>query len=368
MSLERVINRLISGYDLTTDNQFKLAAFAEMKGMISENGALELDFGGLGHLTFYEKNLLFKPTGKGVYHLDKKQRGTEGSKMINAELDIIFEHIMLLGNHQASAEKIAFVNEHLAKKNLEPFTKIFVRHILLKFGDYHPEDQEVVFHTESLPKNGMMDVDPKRLIKRHTTPLSIRLNEDELKGFYLDIGGSVFVEDVDREVFYATGEAYSYNVAAFKLFAQKLFVQTVQHISQDESERLDKHARHSEAVVTTVFTADPTGSRKPTFADANGMLPGQPHPASVPKGSNGIAPLYHKMNWIPMMLSILRTNEINIGDSDVIVYFVDEKYFPSLYAQLTNEEKDRVDTFLADRDQGGYARPQSTAHTQVRLN
>ena len=50
---------------------------------------------------------------------------------------------------------------------------------------------------------------------------------------------------------------------------------------------------------------------------------------------SGIKPLYDKYNWIPMMLGIMRSNNISIADKDVIEYFIDQPYFPILYDQLT---------------------------------
>ena len=50
-----------------------------------------------------------------------------------------------------------------------------------------------------------------------------------------------------------------------------------------------------------------------------------------------------------MMLTILRTHGINIGDVDIIKYFIDEPYFARLYDQLTKEEKEKVDFYKSLR-------------------
>ena len=78
------------------------------------------------------------------------------------------------------------------------------------------------------------------MVKRHVTPLKIKLNEEVIRGYYINSGGTVYIENVDRDVYFATGEQYDYNVSAFKLFVQKVFVQTIQYISQKETNRLEE--------------------------------------------------------------------------------------------------------------------------------
>ena len=50
-----------------------------------------------------------------------------------------------------------------------------------------------------------------------------------------------------------------------------------------------------------------------------------------------------------MMLTIMRTHGVNIGDVDIIKYFIDEPYFPRLYEQLTKEEKEKVDYYKSQK-------------------
>ena len=54
---------------------------------------------------------------------------------------------------------------------------------------------------------------------------------------------------------------------------------------------------------------------------------------------------YNEFDWIPMMLGMLRAQDINIGDPDIIRYFIDEPYFPQLYEQLNRAERTKVDAF-----------------------
>lgn len=355
-SLEQIINQFIGPYSLSTDNQFKIAAYAELKGRFSNSSqSLTLNFGKLGLMTFYEKNCLFRTTQNGIYHLNRYEIQTQTTEAINLRLDEMFENIILLGNHGADSDHIAFVDKALARKNLEPFDKIFLRHILVKHGTYDPVFQEVVFNTESLPDQHFTFQKPgeKGLTKKPMEPLSIKLTDTHLRGFYLNAGGTVFVENVDRPVFFATGEVYDHNITAFKVFLQKLFVQTVQYIVQNEAERLQQ--REEQSVVTQMITYESPLEKPEAF------VAGAKRKRYIAQASKGIgsarvqtrsqvAPLYHEKSWIPMMLAIMRAHKINIGDEEVIRYFVDQVYFEDIYQQLTNEEKSKVRAFQEKRD------------------
>ena len=59
--------------------------------------------------------------------------------------------------------------------------------------------------------------------------------------------------------------------------------------------------------------------------------------------------LYQEYDWIPMMLGMLRAQRVNIGDPDIIQYFVDEPYFDRIYRLLTPKEKIKVDAYLRRR-------------------
>ncbi|RMG62951.1 MAG: hypothetical protein D6722_18080 [Bacteroidetes bacterium] len=352
--LESLINDQISSYSLSFDNQFKLAAYTELKGDYSpEFNTLTLDFGALGQVAFYRNNLLFK-TGNQVYHLNRGENGTVGAAAIDVKLEELFEQILLLGNQNADPRHIYFVDQHLARKNIEPFDKIFLRHILIAYGRYRPEEGYVEFHTDWLPGSTFEYRSPhdSSLVRKPISPLRIRLDPQILRGYYIRAGGTVYVENVDREVEYATGEIYSYNVAAFKLFLQKIFVQSVQYVVQEETQRLGQQGR-TVAFVPHNLPATELAPPAPTFYADQGRpeavhtIRPRPRVTISAKTAAAVAPLYHPYSWIPMMLNILRNQKINIGDPDVICYFVDAPYFERIYAQLTDEERMRVDAYLA---------------------
>lgn len=341
--LEAIINNSLQSYDLTQDNQFKLAAYAELKGRLdSREHALILNFGSLGHLTFFQRNLLFRNQGAGVYSLNRFESDSKDDASLNKQLRDLFERIILMGNQSASAEHIAFVDACLARKNLEPFEKIYMRHILLKYGRYDAAARKVTFHTDWLPERTFAYLSPsnKKTIRQPINPMSIKLDSNTLRGYYLRSGGTVYVENVDREVLFATGEEYDYNVAAFKLFAQKLFVQTVQYIAKEESKRLESLKSREGKIMNQMVTADSP------IENADRWHESRPR-RKAPRTTAKVAPLYHQYSWIPMMLTILRANKINIGDEDVIKYFVNESYFPKIYEQLTREERSKVDVYMA---------------------
>lgn len=349
VTLEEIINQNIGTYALTEDNKFRLAAYAELKGRYAASvQTLSLNFGGLGYLNFYDKNCLLRTGNNQVFSLNRYAYDAPEAEVVNEKLSEMFENIILLGNHGAPMEKILFIDRFLARKNLEPFEKVFIRHILIKYGRYDAEKQMVLFHTDWLPKSARKQSGPgnDKLVKRHVTSLKIMLSENIIRGYYLETGGTVYVENVDRDVFYATGEEYLHNVSAFKLFAQKLFVQSVQYIAEEESRRLEKNAEDA-SVVTQMVTYDSEIENQDKY------VPGKMRKAYY-SGSNGadlsaVQPLYHQYSWISMMLVIMRSNNINIGDDYVIKYFIDEPYFDRIYERLTLEERKKVDMYKLKR-------------------
>lgn len=353
--LETLINQRILTFPFSQDNLFRIAAYAEMKGEYSEKfQSLTMHFGGLGVLSVYPENCLLR-SPKGVFHLDKTRSTPAQIDMINQEMALLFDQIILLGNHDANPELVAFVDKYLARKNIEPFDKIFLRHILVKYGRFESNYKRVVFHSDWLPDSAYTYRAPgeKRVIKRPINPLMVKLDQGIVRGYYIRAGGTVFVEDVDREVAYATGEEYLHNVSAFKLFVQKLFVQTTHYIVKEEKERLDFFER---------------GKAKPTIREIikkqEPQLAYSPTPTAVylPNANRDrvqktvlvnlskVEPLYHEYNWIPMMLGILRNKRINIGDPDVIKYFVGKPYFDRIYDQLNKDEKKKVDAYLKNQN------------------
>ena len=333
---EELINHHIHAYGLTEDIEFKLAAYTELKGQYtSTHNQLHLDFGGLGSLTFYEQNCILKSGGK-VFHLNRGNFDAGQVEFMNEKIDEMFEVIPLLGNHGAEKKVVDFVDKNLAKKNIEPFDKLFIRHILIRHGRYDEERKIIEFHTNDLPDYKVYNTaDGEQIIKRYKTPLKIRLDERMLRGYYIQAGGTVYVEDVERPVSFATSEEYTHNVTAFKVFVQKLLVQSVQYISHAETARISKKPQtfdvkrpgeNAEESQSAFFAAQGSkGSRK--------ALPGE----EQVKGA-----LYNPDNWMIMMLGMLRSQKINIGDPQILPYFVNQPYFSSIYELLTPEERDMV--------------------------
>ena len=303
-ALEKFINHEITSYPFEPDNQFKLAAYAELKGRYHlDTEAFVLPFGKLGTLSFFRDHCLLKVGSDGYLSLNRTAANPRTAIELNIALENLFEQIKLLANWGASEEQVQFVDQHLAKKNLDPFDKIYTRHLLLKYGRYNPQSQALLFHTDWLPQ----ELSEEELVKQYRIPLGMKLDSSSLRGYYLGTGGEVFVEDVDRNVHFATGEQTQTNVSAFKLFVQKLFTETVNYLPKQ------------------------TQSKSQTRSQATSSRP----------------VLYPEDGWIPMMLGLLRAHETNIGDSDVIRYFQDQPCFPHIYAQMTLEERAAADRSLA---------------------
>ncbi|MEZ4828107.1 MAG: hypothetical protein R3C61_17755 [Bacteroidia bacterium] len=361
-SFEDIINHYLVDHNLSPDNLFRLATYTEMKGEYSEQyKAITLDFGSLGSLAIYEKNYLLRTHPNHVYHLDRENEPGPQAEIMNENLSGLFEKIILLSNHGADAQLVSFVDENLSRKNIEPFDKIFLRHILLRYGKFDPALRQVEFHTDWLPGNTYeyRGPDDQQTVRKPIEPMKIKLDEEIVRGYYLWSGGTVYVENVPRDVKYATGEEYAYNVAAFKLFVQKMFVQTTQFVVDNEKERLQE-LRDNSPVIAEVVTkrevrpmvamaSSPaeemrTRSINPQTAEpARGS--GYVKPGSHSQPLNPVQPLYSELSWIPMMLGILRANGVNIGEKDLIKYFIDQPYFPKLYEQLTREEREKADRF-----------------------
>ncbi|MEO1212572.1 MAG: hypothetical protein AAFY45_03545 [Bacteroidota bacterium] len=342
-TLEQIIQKFIFPYGLSSDNQFKLAAYAELKGQFSNmDQSLTLNFGDLGYFSFFSKNCLFR-SGKGVYHLNKYDTGSPSIELINKKLSEMFEHIILLGNGNADSDHIDFVDKHLAKKNIEPFDKIFIRHILLKYGEYDPLLGQVNFNTETLPdKIFARDKDAKNQtwLKKYISPLKIRLDEKILRGYYINSGGTVFVENVDRKVFYATGEQYDDNVTAFKVFIQKLFVQSAQYIVQNEADRLKRMSEKKDGIVTEMVSYDSSIDKSKKYVPRGGRR--------ITK-AKAVKPLYDHKSWIPMMMGLLAKQKIDITDEDVLPYFIERNDFYLIYERLSIEDQKKVDNFVLGR-------------------
>lgn len=339
-SLEEAINHFVGAYSFNVDNRFKLAAYSELRGELSPDGKkLTLDFGNLGTLFFFEKNCLLRNYKNEVYYLNANEGRTPQAMVMNRGVTRLFEHINLMGNHDASPSRIRFVDENLSRKNIEPFYKLFVRHILIHYGRYDSINAKVEFHTDYMADKLESDgsYDHAMLVRKQNNPLKMVLTEDEIRGWYLDIGGEVFINDEKRDVFFVTGEDYKYNnVTAFKLFISKLFSQTIQYVAPTESKRIASYTRDEQVRDGLIAQAATSAQNLQEIVKKVERY----------KKRQSVGPMYTPFDWIPMMLGILRSNQVNIGDPDIIKYFVDRDYFPRIYQQLLDKEKRLVDKYL----------------------
>ena len=356
-TLESLINERLDGYPLREDNKFRLASYCELKGQFEhKDDALIIDFGSYGRITFYEKNFILRATDKGVFHMDRGRNSSSQVLAMNEALQSIFDQIMLLSNHAKDPDFVAFIDEHLSLKNIEPFYKIFVRHILIKYGRYNPDLHVVEFKTEWLPDQFYDYKEPgdRQLVRKTISPLRLKLDKKILRGYYVKAGGTVYIENVKRKVKYASGEEYSPNITAFKVFAQRLFVQTTQYITTAEKRRIQTIKLTPPPVLYANASSRPMpagyGMRRKQAQSMAYSFAGQKSTGqrSVKGKQNSVfyanvQPLYQAQNWIPMMLGIMRAKKIDISDREVLKYFKSQPYFPDLYKQLTKEEKHAVD-------------------------
>ena len=339
-SLEGLINERLAGYPLTPDNKHRLAAWSELKGDFSPGAnALSLSFGDMGKMDIYPQHVLLKVGTNRVFSLDRRRLHPQDVAMMNESLRQLFEQISLLANHDAHPDLIYFVDEHLAKKNLEPFEKLYLRHILIRFGKYDPQRHMVEFRTEWLPvKTYEYEVpgnEGTHLVKKPIDPLRIQLDEATVRGYYLMSGGTVYVEDVERDVFYASGEHYTPNVSAFKIFLQQLFSQTTTYVVAEERTRIDRiqasrHERSFEPVVAqiapTASAARPEGYRQRTSPPGESI------------SQSPVKPLYSPTDWMTQMLGLLRQQNALL-DRDVARFLIHQPFYPDLFEHLTAEEK-----------------------------
>lgn len=351
LPMEQTINQILVAYQFTDDNQIRLAAYAEMKGQFDPvSDALVLDFGYLGTLTFYQENCLLKTMDHRMFFLTREENTQGQIDGINERIDEILDHIFLLGNRDADPQKVAFVDRYLAKKNLEPFYKIYIRHILIRYGKYDAANEQVEFKTDWLPDQEFAAPDPETgsLVRKPIKPMKIKLDKQVLRGYFLWSGGTVYIEDVERDVIYASGEEYTFNVGAFKAFANKLFTQTTQYFTKQEQKRLSKMSapqRQTEEATGKVYAvASVVQPLTDSFASsrnrgkATRRLVVRKKPSNEPQ-------LYSEYHWIPMMLGIMRINNINVGDADVLPFLIDQPYFPNIYELMTEDERERVSKY-----------------------
>lgn len=338
--LEDLINRTLVEFPFSHENKLRLAAYAELKGVYSSHHqTLTLDYAGLGSLTIYPRSCVLKTSDRRVYYLGKSRNAQSHVEAFNKRIDELLDRIYLFSNHGASTEKITFVDTYLAKKNIEPYEKIFLRHIFLKYGRYDRKYERIEFHTDWLPAKTYLylSAESKSLVRKPLHPLWIKLDKNILRGYYIRDKGTVYVEDVDRDVFYASGEEYASNISAFKKFLYKMLTQTTQFIIGHEKDRLEDKLIVEDLNKTYAYAKSKFGTSR------GGANP------SLGRSSGKHRTLYSHNDWIPMMLGVLRSQQVNIGDPDIIQYFVGEPYFKELYKQLTLAERRKVDEFLRKR-------------------
>ncbi len=344
-SKEELINNFINTYPLSSDNKLKLSAYAELKGHFSDSlQSLRLDFGSLGRVFFFSNNCLLRNRNNEVYYIDKQNPKASQIKAFNVGIQQIFEQINLTGNYNAATSQIDFIAQHLAQKNIEPFYKLFVRYLLVNYGEFDSIQRTVTFHSNFISKSttAMDSLHIEELANKHTTPLKIVLSDNDIKGYYLEVGGQVYIENDRNKGFYVSGEDYKYNnVTAFKLFVSKMFSQSIQYIAPLESKRIAKLTKDEGLRDGVLEQASASAHYTPRSVKVKSMAPQN---------------LYTPYSWIGMMLNILRVNQLNIGDPDIIKYFVDRPYFTKIYDQLLPEEKIKVDHYLSKKEKKMYYR------------
>ncbi|MDX1908486.1 MAG: hypothetical protein SF053_15730 [Bacteroidia bacterium] len=341
--VEELINRFLTVYPLWPDNRFRLAIWTELKGQYDPaTGALELKFGDLATMTFYERNCLLRTRNHRIFHLEREESPSVQSLAMNRMLAELFETVLLLGNHGADSVHIQFVDQYLAKKNIEPFEKLFLRHILIRYGRYEPQYRRIEFRTEWLPETtyAYRDAQDSVAVRKPIDPMRLKLDETILRGYYIKSGGTVYVEDVTRKVIYATGETYQPNITAFKLFAQKLFSQTTQYIVLRDQHRVDSLEASFEDGFDGLLT------RAAPLPQAT-HLAGQPEGyRSSPRQIVSIQPLYGPDSFVSMILGLLRSRGIEVYDPDIAPYLVRQTFFPQLMELLSEEERLRMMRFV----------------------
>lgn len=337
---EAMINQYLGAYALSEDNLFRLAAYAELRGQYAqEQRSLTLAFGGLGRITFYDRNCLLRSGTYSVFHLDAHRVNEEQARAMNRELDRLFEQVLLLSNRGADTVLIRLADRFLARKNLDAFDKLFLRHLLIRFGRLDPSGTRIELDTQWLPDQVYEQLDPasKELMRKPIEPMRIRLEDKFVRGYSIRTGGTVYIEDVRRSVRYASGEEVSPNVTAFKAFMQRLFSQTTQYLL----------AEPRQAPPQRDELLRPDDSQVPPLQAVLMPLPPRPMAAAAPVE---IPPMpqhpYHPDAWAPMMLNLLRARGIRPSDREILRYLASSPHFPLLYRFMTPAEQRETDRYL----------------------
>ncbi len=349
--LEELINGYLERYPFTPENTFRLGAYLELKGKYQpEEETMTLDFGDLAQLTFYKNSCLLRAGRFGVYSLDGRGNRPIDIEAMNQALNAVFEQIFLMGNAGSNRNLTRLVDKYLIGKNLAPFDKILLHHILVRYGRYDSIYNRVELRTDWFPEVPLVYRDQRdRFAKAYEpTALYLKLDKGVVRGYYLRAGGTVYVEDVERDVLYATGEIQTPSSTAFRLFVQKLFIQSTVHLIRAEEERLAR--LELEARIPEHFSPGELpvlANNEVVVATRGGQMLPRPEGYKVRSMADEMNHEYHPFHWVPMMLGMLRDRNVSISDPDILPYFINAEYFGFLYDLLTPDEQDAVDDFRA---------------------
>lgn len=348
-SVESLINRYLRAYPFTPENTFRLGVYLEMKGQYDEAAhAMTVNFGQLATLTFYPQSCLLRAGRFGIYSLDQQGNRPVDIEAMNQALSAVFEQIFLMGNAGTNRNLVRLVDQYLIRKNLAPFDKILLRHLLTRYGRYDSIYNRVELRTEWFPEAPLRyrDQAARQAREQDFSPLYLKLDKGVVRGYFLRAGGTVYVEDVEREVLFATGEIQTPSTQAFRTFVQQLFVQTTLYLVRAEEKRM------AMLELSTRLPDRFSAGELPVLADneiavgprGGEMLP-RPEGYRVRAMADTMAQEYHPFHWVPMMLGMLRDRNVSIADPDVLPYFIDAPYFDFLYGLLTPHEQEAVDRY-----------------------
>lgn len=327
--VERLINEIVYAYNIDEKNLTRLAAYTELKGVYTrETGHLQVHFGSYGTLQFFKASCLLK-TYDGYYTLSPEEQDTSKLFSFNRALFNLLESIPLLSNQYASPNHVAFVDRCLSRKSLAAFDKLYVRHILIKYGKF--DQGQVSFQDNWLPEHIFVEVDQdtRALKRKGSRRLKLTLTEKELRGYYLDIGAEVYARDANRKVIYASGEILPKNIGPLNLFVQHLYIQTAQFITKDKPEigRMEKRD-------TPILAVAP----KTNFSVTD--HPGLQHRSLKEIKLNNHP--YQMHSWIPTMLGLLRYHDIEFHDPDVANILISHPSFDVMLDFMTTEEQEMM--------------------------
>ncbi len=353
--LESIINHYLEVYPFSPENAFRLGVYLELKGEYNpDDESMTATFGELAHITFNRGSVLLRAGRFGVYSLNEKGNRPADIDVMNQALSAIFEQVFLMGNVGANRNLVRLVDRYLIRKNLTPFDKILLHHILTRFGRYDSLYNRVEIKTEWFPQKAMVirEYGHKNAREVYGDKLYLKLDKGVIRGYYLRAGGTVYVEDVERDVLYATGEVQSPSSTAFKFFVQQLYTQSTSYLIEEEQRRLAQ--LELEARLPNRFAPGElplVASNEITVERRGEMLP---RPSGYQQQARNkidtLSLLYQPYQWVPMMVGILRDQDISIADPDILPYFIHASYFDFLYNLLTPDEQAAVARWREDNE------------------